>query len=428
MLKQLRIRITLLAVLLTGAVLAGVLTIAYQITRTQYLDSRQLAFDATVDEVHYQWLQFGQLDDTRLSQLRSESGIRLYLEENAQPFLQSRHTDLAEVFDAAKEIAHQQYQLNSAVPPISGLSIQRADFPLESAGQNYRCSVRLSDFSAGKWTMLIAVQNTAPERAYCTRLALLFSAMAAGGLVVLCAACWFVAGRATQPIRDAMEQQQQFLSAAGHELCTPLAVIRANIGAARQQPQKVQRYLTTVDEECARMGSLVDELLLLSAGSSARQRFVPEVLAPDTLLLDFAEGMEPLAIAQNRRLQVELPDTAVPSVWGDAYRLRQLLTILVDNALRFAPEKSTILLRLCITRNRVQFWVIDRGPGIPNRDKKRIFQRFARLGNASENPHHFGLGLAVAAELAKLHDGKLWVEDTPNGGASFCLSLKEKKC
>ncbi len=216
-------------------------------------------------------------------------------------------------------------------------------------------------------------------------------------------------------------EQQQFLSAAGHELRTPLAVIRAN--AAHQQPAKTAHYLTVIESETGRMGNLMDELLLLSAGASARQRLKLTALEPDTFLLDFCESMEPLAEAKHRTLHTILPEGAVPSISADAYRLRQLLTILVENALRYAPEDSCITLQLDTADKTVIFLVIDHGPGIPTPKKKQIFQRFVRLSQPEVDNGHFGLGLAVAAELTELHGGKIWVEDTPGGGATFCVSI-----
>ena len=95
----------------------------------------------------------------------------------------------------------------------------------------------------------------------------------------------------------------------------------------------------------------------------------------------------------------------------------------MDNALRFAPEGSEIELGLAERGGRVRFWVADHGPGVTDCDKKRIFERFYRGQAAGEDPRHHGLGLAVAAELAALHGGRLWVEDAPGGGAAFCLEL-----
>lgn len=424
MLKKLKVRITLLAALLTGLVLAGVLMFSYSIACTQYKNSQQLAFDSAVDQIEYQWNRFDLIEESRLLELQQQTGILVYLEENGVPLLHSRHTEWDSLLKAAKQNAYYQKQMNCDTPPIAGLSVERADFLMREAQNTYRCSARIITARQDRWTLLVAIQDTKPETMYCIRLALLFFAVAAGGLGALGAACWFVAGRAILPIRDAMERQQQFLSAAGHELRTPLSVIRANVGAATRQPQKTNQYLKAVDEESERMGSLVDELLLLSAGASARQRLTLEPLEPDTFLLDFAESMEPFAAEKGRNISVELPDFAVPEILADGYRLRQLMTVLVDNALRYAPKNTTVTLELSAVHNKVCFWVIDRGPGVADKDKKQIFERFAKAQKAGDDARHYGLGLAVAKELAELQNAKLWVQDTPGGGASFGLLFK----
>lgn len=423
MLRRLRVQITLLAVLLTGAVLTGALLFAFGVTCRQYTDSRRSAFEAAVTQLQYQWDRYDQLDGDWLAQLEAQNGMKVLLTENGKPLLHSLRLGEEEcaLLDAAKQAAEEQHGILTDAPPLTGG--QSASFTFWAQESTWRGEVRLDSNEGNRWTSLVAVQDLAPERAYILRMAALFALVATAGWTGLALACWFIAGRAVRPVAHAMDQQQQFLSAAGHELRTPLAVIRANAGAATRQPQQAQRYLAVIDGEAQRMGALVDELLLLSAGASARTRLRRESLAPDTFLLDFAESMEPLAKKQKRRLAVSLPGNAVPQVEADAYRLRQLLTILVDNALSFAPIDSEIELGLVTKGGRVRFWVTDHGPGVTNADKKRIFERFYRGQNSGENPRHYGLGLAVAAELAMLHGGRLWVEDTPGGGATFCLEL-----
>lgn len=423
MLRRLRVQITLLAVLLTGAVLTGALLFAFGVTCRQYTDSRRSAFEAAVTQLQYQWDRYDQLDGDWLAQLEAQNGMKVLLTENGKPLLHSLRLGEEEcaLLDAAKQAAEEQHGILTDAPPLTGG--QSASFTFWAQESTWRGEVRLDSNEGSRWTSLVAVQDLAPERAYILRMAALFALVATAGWTGLALACWFIAGRAVRPVAHAMDQQQQFLSAAGHELRTPLAVIRANAGAAARQPQQAQRYLAVIDGEAQRMGALVDELLLLSAGASARTRLRRESLAPDTFLLDFAESMEPLAKKQKRRLAVSLPRNAVPQVEADAYRLRQLLTILVDNALYFAPIDSEIELGLVTKGGKVRFWVTDHGPGVTNADKKRIFERFYQGQNAGENPRHYGLGLAVAAELAMLHGGRLWVEDTPGGGATFCLEL-----
>ena len=439
MLKRLRRRLTLLAALLTGAVLVLALSLAFAITRQQYLAQRQAAFYAAVGQVQYQWGQFSALDDAWLAQMESQNGITLYLEENGVPLLfSSRQSGVGTgFFPAAKATLAGQYHFNTDRRPLAALSVEEQNFTQTAAEQSYRCAARLSPMGERGWRCLIAAQNTAPERAYLWRLALRFAALALAGCAGIAAACWFVAGRAIRPVGDAMEKQQQFLSVAGHELRTPLAVIRANVGAAVSVPEKTGRCLRVIDEESGRMGGLVDDLLLLSAGASARLRLSLHPLAPDAFLLDFAESMEATAAARGRHIETRLPPEALPVIEADEYRLRQLLMILTDNALRYEPPGGRVLLSAVPCREGVAFRVTDHGPGVPKGERQKIFDQFYRGPAActdlqdpdSDPPRHFGLGLSVAKELAGLHDARLFVEDRPDGapGAVFVLVFRAKR-
>lgn len=423
MLRQLRVRITLLASLLTGMVVTAVLLFAFLVSRQQYITSRQEAFSTSLAQLQYQWERFDQLADSWLAELEGRSQLQVELLENGQPLLYSLRASLERnaLFQRVKEKAALEYGLDVTAPPLLP-SGESADFILEEGGRTYRCAVRLEGSPGERWTALLAVQDLLPQQESLSKLALLFGLITAAGWVVLTLVSWVVAGRAVAPVARAMEEQQQFLSAAGHELRTPLAVVRANAGAALAQPEQAETYLRVIDSESQRMGSLVDDLLLLSAGASARTRLRLVPLDPDTLLLDFAEGMEPLAKDRGLKLAVRLPEAALPKVLGDQYRLQQLLTILLDNALEYAPPDSQIELELRSQAGRVIFRISDHGPGVPDKNKKRIFQRFVTTAT-EEGSRHYGLGLAVAAELTALHQGRLWVDDTPGGGATFCLEL-----
>lgn len=422
MLRRLRVRITLLAALLTGAVLAGALLFAFGVARRQYADGRRAAFEAAVNQLQYQWERYAQLDGDWLARLEAQNGMTVLLTENGAPLLHTLRLGQEEraLLEAAKRAAEEQQGLLADAPPLAGS--QSASFTFWQAGADWRGEVRLEGTATG-WTSLVAVQSLAPERAHALRLAALFALVAAAGWAGLALAGWFIAGRAVRPVARAMDRQQQFLSAAGHELRTPLAVIRANAGAALHRPEQAPRYLSVIDGEAERMGALVDELLLLSAGAAARARLRREDLAPDTFLLDFAESLEPLAQRRGRRLAVRLPEGQLPPVSADPHRLRQLLTALADNALRFAPPGTSVELALSARGGRVRFAVIDHGPGVADSDKKRVFHRFYQLDAPGDAAPHWGLGLAVAAELVDLHGGRLWVEDAPGGGAAFCLEL-----
>lgn len=107
----------------------------------------------------------------------------------------------------------------------------------------------------------------------------------------------------------------------------------------------------------------------------------------------------------------------------DRERIEQVLSILLDNALSYTPENGRICLSLAGTSDRPTIRVSDNGIGIPDSEKESIFDRFYRCDKAHKDKMHFGLGLCIAQEIIHMHKGKIWVEDTPGGGATFVIIL-----
>ena len=283
------------------------------------------------------------------------------------------------------------------------------------------CAWFTLDFDYGERQILVW-QDTEPEQAYFRRLAMLFGFIA---LISLCAVgglCWFVAGKAMRPVQESMERQEQFVAAASHELRSPLTVIRTGLSVIRVEEDS-GRYLSLMRGEAERMSRLIDELLILAGGGSLRRNFRPESVEPDTLLIDFVDTMEPQARKNGIRLELQLPEEAVSAISADSDRLRQILTIITDNALRYAPTGTAVTWELRTEGERCCLSCIDHGPGIPDSEKKRIFERFYRGSVSRTDPNHFGLGLSVARELIRLHDGTITVDDTPCGGATFQIEL-----
>ena len=146
------------------------------------------------------------------------------------------------------------------------------------------------------------------------------------------------------------------------------------------------------------------------------------------------ETFQPVLARAEQMLALEMPDAPLPMVLADEQRLQQILAILLDNAHTYASPGSAVALRVDFQHNQVRFWVIDHGPGIPDNAKQAVFTYFYRQTSENEcaatvenSAHHYGLGLTVATELANLQHGSLTVQDTPGGGASFCLVLPAKQ-
>lgn len=399
MLKKLRSRLTVLASVLTGSVVVAVCIVSFLVIRQQYANSRYVAFRIAAESVYTQWSLEERLSAEWLRSTMDANAAEILLWENGVP-LDYGLSDLG-------------YAQNLRVhaPEENGYFTVGSDL----------CAWFTLDFDYGERQILVW-QDTEPEQAYFRRLAMLFGFIA---LISLCAVgglCWFVAGKAMRPVQESMERQEQFVAAASHELRSPLTVIRTGLSVIRVEEDS-GRYLSLMRGEAERMSRLIDELLILAGGGSLRRNFRPESVEPDTLLIDFVDTMEPHARKNGIRLELQLPEEAVSAISADSDRLRQILTIITDNALRYAPTGTAVTWELRTEGKRCCLSCIDHGPGIPDSEKKRIFERFYRGSVSRTDPNHFGLGLSVARELIRLHDGTITVDDTPGGGATFQIEL-----
>lgn len=246
-----------------------------------------------------------------------------------------------------------------------------------------------------------------------------------GGLAALALAVFggsLYAGRALVPIRELMRRQREFAADASHELRTPLAVIRGSVEhLSRHRGETIASVgsaLEDIDHEVDHLTELVDELLLLARADSG-------ALELERVPLDLADvtagalgGLARLAEEHSVRLEF---DAAPVGVVGDPTRLRQLVTILADNAIRLSPNGGTVTVRVADERGRATMTVDDEGPGIPPDLRTHVFERFWRAPNAP--PGGSGLGLAIAQWIVQRHGGTIAAADAPVGGARFVVSL-----
>jgi two-component system OmpR family sensor kinase len=216
---------------------------------------------------------------------------------------------------------------------------------------------------------------------------------------------------------------RRFIADASHELRTPLASIRGyaelfRMGATRD-PGETERAMRRIEEEAARMGVLVDDLLTL-----ARLDQVPEVphaeldLAP--LVRDAVDDAR--ATAPDRRIDLHADSQA--RVVGDAHQLRQVLGNLLRNALVHTPGGTPVEVTLSADDGDARIEVRDHGPGLPPGDSEALFERFWRAeGGRERGKGGAGLGLAIVAGIVDAHGGRVHAANVPGGGASFVVEL-----
>lgn len=238
---------------------------------------------------------------------------------------------------------------------------------------------------------------------------------------------WMVAA-SLQPIRRQIERLIRFSADASHELRHPLTAVRALIGSLRHGgaleacPPVVPEKLTLIDQATGRMGALLDDLLLLTRSDraiddrSAMRPFPLEDLVDDLVTLH-----QDQARALGVTLRCDLRDAA--PVLGHPERLRQLLENLLANALRFSPPGGVVTIGLAQRRSRVELWVDDQGPGIPEPQRQQVFERFWQADPSRSEAEHHGLGLSIAQAIAQAHRGRLLALEAPGGGARLLLEL-----
>ena len=171
------------------------------------------------------------------------------------------------------------------------------------------------------------------------------------------------------------------------------------------------------------MSRLISDLLTLAQADEQRFSMNFTDCAPDTLLLNLYEAYEAKAASLGYLLKIELPDTPLPTVQWDKDRIRQVLSILIENAFAYTPKGSQITLSLFRKDRLIRLCVSDNGPGIPAEHREQIFQRFYREDPARSKNGHFGLGLSIARELVSAHKGTIRVTEADGGGAKFIVSL-----
>ena len=248
------------------------------------------------------------------------------------------------------------------------------------------------------------------------------------GVILLGAGCWWLAGRSFIPAQKAWERQQTFISNASHELRTPLTLMRASAEVAlRELPahdEDGRALLGDVLQECDHMTRLVEDLLLLSRLDAGRLSLERKAVSMPDLLTDVQRQMGRVAEERGVKLAAAFAPAA-GTVWGDATRLRQVLLILLDNALRHTPRGGEIRLESQQRGRQLQIVVADTGGGIPAEHLPRVFERFYRADSArtATGDGGAGLGLAIAQALVQAHHGQISIESQPGKGTRVSLLL-----
>lgn len=235
-----------------------------------------------------------------------------------------------------------------------------------------------------------------------------------------------VIGTAFEEMRDALAGRtytEQYVQSLTHEIKSPLSAIR---GAAEllQEPMpeaERARFTANIREQTQRIQEVVDRLLELSGLEKQRRLESVGPVPVDDLIAGVLSAAQPLA--SRRAVTLEVQGERGLKVRGDAFLLHRALMNLVQNAIDFAPPGSLVTIGVRADRKAVEIEVRDRGPGLPEFARERVFERFYSLPRPDTGKKSTGLGLSFVEEIAALHRGSAAIDNHPDGGAIATLSL-----
>ncbi|NLX82301.1 MAG: HAMP domain-containing protein [Clostridiales bacterium] len=221
------------------------------------------------------------------------------------------------------------------------------------------------------------------------------------------------------------ERRRHFMAKVSHELRTPVTVLQSTLEALTDgvitDKEEVKRHQEGLLKESLHLKRMVQDLLDLSRMQSPGYAFQTDQVNLSALVTDVARTAK--ALGEDKDLVIEATFAQVPALTGDATRLRQLMLILVDNAVRVSPRQGQLRIDLELHEQGAVFTIQDQGPGIPETLLPHLFDAFRTGENVGVHPQGTGLGLAIAKEIAERHGAVLTGQNAQEGGAVFSLQF-----
>jgi two-component system phosphate regulon sensor histidine kinase PhoR len=220
--------------------------------------------------------------------------------------------------------------------------------------------------------------------------------------------------------------REELVANVSHELRTPLSLIKGYtetlLDGAKDDPEVALKFLQTIDRNAERLKLLIEDLLIISELESGRIRLQLQAVALPPLVAKLCEDFKPRSGARGVEVVNAVPELRVQA---DPNRLQQVLSNLVDNAIKYGRAEGTVTIQARDAGDgKIELCVADDGPGIPAEARDRVFERFYRVDKArSREQGGTGLGLSIVKHIVQSHGGRVWVESDMGKGSRFYFSL-----
>lgn len=242
---------------------------------------------------------------------------------------------------------------------------------------------------------------------------------------------WFVAAKSIEPVDRAVAQMRRFMADAAHELRTPLSVVRSRAEVALQRERNGAEYeeaLRGIERESARVGRIVEDLLILARADAGERSIQRQRVFLDDIVLDTAEAAK--ALATRRDVRIAVAEFEEAPIFADPMLVRQLVMILLDNAIKFAESGTLVQIGVWRADEGARLSVSDEGPGIPPDQLPHVFERFyrgdaarSRAGTAASEGA--GLGLSIAQWIAEEHGATIRIDSVVGKGTSVVVQFPQ---
>lgn len=257
------------------------------------------------------------------------------------------------------------------------------------------------------------------------RILLMLLAANTGILVITGGLGYLLAGKTLKPIKEIMNEQNRFITDASHELKTPLTALRSEFEVAILDEKKLQlkeakHLIKSGFEEIVTLQGLAENLLELTQQQKKRGLIKTEEVSILEAIEAALKKVIPLAKQKQITINNEVSDYILE---GEQQGLSELFVILLDNAIKFSPERSEVALTSIKTDHHIQIEVSDKGMGIDKKDLPYIFDRFWRADKSRSKTQGYGLGLSIAKQIVESHKGEISVKSEVGKGSEFIVQI-----
>lgn len=250
-----------------------------------------------------------------------------------------------------------------------------------------------------------------------------FIILLAGGVI-----SYKLARRTLEPIEEAHNSQARFTADASHELRTPLSAMRSEIEVALRSKKitekEIRNLLSSNLEEISRLTILSESLLKLARYQHGLPESTLEKINTEKMISNIVKNIQNKLTSKNIIINKKI---STKTLYGDSTMLNELITIILDNAVKYSKENTEINITMKQIGNDSELIISDQGIGISVEDLPHVFERFYRADSSRGETQGYGLGLSIAGEIVRLHKGKIDIKSVLGGGSEVKIILPETK-